>query len=313
MTQPDEQRTPSDLLLLVQAALAANLPQEALTLTLDPRLAPGGKTSYECDRFKLTALLQLGDFANATDVALRNGDRTPVEIDTLVGLLQRKNQRETADQLCSEALSQQRTPAEQADLLLTRSRLHSGLPRWRHWLAAVKSLNDGRKAGELNQLVADIFKESDATTLIEETTDPAARRALRMRQVELTSDSRLAAGRVAELLADNAIPEDRVAWASSLLFNGGRQVRLVHYLEDRLRHGKTLSAELRELLRLSYQALGRNHDADRAVLPTRTSVPSVSSVPLVLHRNCVVLQCPFLHISNSRRAHAVDNQQRIIE
>lgn len=262
--QPIDRRSSEDILRLAQAALAANLPQDALSLISNQDFGLSGHLQFELEYARLDALLRLEDFTAAKELLLKTKVLSSDAIRELAMLLKSKDQSHLADRLCEDALAEKRTNAEQSAIWLTRSKLHSGLKRWRFWLTGLQLLDEAGQRMELRDLLPEIRWASAASSLAKESSVPDVQLALRLRQAELTEDAEDAADLVVATLGDRALPEDRLGWAAKVLINGHELERLVVLLEDRLRAKQRLSAELRQFLWQAYRLLHRDHDADRA-------------------------------------------------
>jgi hypothetical protein len=147
--------------------------------------------------------------------------------------------------------------------------LHSGLERLRLLVDALESLpvdSPGRES-DVQRLLADLGDGGSAKlaeALAAHANDRALRYRLLLRQADLSGTSKTAAGLYWQVAEAGCLPDEKLAYACSVLNYCGQSYRVIRIVEDRLRRGGKLPLGVLAELRQAYLFAGRPVDAQRA-------------------------------------------------
>ena len=144
--------------------------------------------------------------------------------------------------------------------------LTKGEARWRLMLEA--SLEQSMATSHVFEtILAEADQPEDAEVLgklADEFPSQPLQTRLRLRQAEVTTDTRIAAEIVSKLLSENRLPGPLTIWAVGILERDGRSQDIVNLLERRLRQQQKLDKRLLSALSVAYQSLSRPLDSRRA-------------------------------------------------
>ncbi|MBI3864156.1 MAG: hypothetical protein HY290_19915 [Planctomycetia bacterium] len=275
---PENLRTPSDWDRLARVAARSAMPAEAVR-HLEKAIAAAGPAgdSPARARMHVQLLVEAGQLPAAVERArsrLTRDDVAAEDFPALADLLAGAGAQKEARGLITAALAHKGAVGLVRQRLLTRrADFETGLARWRTLVEAASLLPAGSelRPAAITQIVRELAQADEAHlagNLAEQAKDPQTAVILWLAQAEgeVEHANRAAAADIGwKLYEANQLPVDRYGWFIGLLQAARQHERLIWFVEDRLRAGDAVEADvLHTILPQAYEALGRKDAAIRA-------------------------------------------------
>ena len=266
--QPESARTPEDWARLAGSWVALGGYDSALKFVVKARQSSGmSGRLFSHDMLELQALIGLKHTEQAAKLA-RQIAATPSNpadrIARVAEVMAHAGETELGDELFQTALNRKLDPTRQLTLTQRRAALHTGFRRWRILLSAIDDKDIKPRTDFVGLVLSEVHDPADAARLAADFAQRPFAMRLRIREIETTTNERLAADKVWAIIQSGALPSDQVDWAVSVLLRVDQDERVIELVEARLREGAVLSKGLQRKLYSAYGRTGRAIDQERA-------------------------------------------------